>query len=46
MKKINEVKWRGLQRLMIFSITKLGPENSPEREAFEARAKAITMLNY
>ena len=46
MKKINEVKWRGLQSFDDILNNEVGPENSPEREAFEARAKAITMLNY
>lgn len=40
MKKINEVKWRGLQSFDDILNNEVGPENSPEREAFEARAKA------
>jgi toxin-antitoxin system, antitoxin component, xre family len=40
MKKINEVKWRGLQSFDDILNNEVGPENSLEREAFEARAKA------
>lgn len=46
MKKINEVKWRGLQSFDDILNNEVGPENSPEREAFEHVRKLITMLNY
>lgn len=46
MKKINEVKWRGLQSFDDILNNEVGPENSPERERSRHVRKLITMLNY